>query len=245
MMKYIGRLISGAMGAFNKSPFWFVLSSVISISIGITFFAPISEMYKGLASLPSIGGLLTALFQVARDDAAHKRSIDFQNKQQLFNLGATSHMANTVFDKHVEFSEKYLSEVHKLVASLTSEGPTKSALAHANNLNNLRIDYTAWITPEIEDKLLPFENAVRTIGAKASYVEAIRGQEDSSESRSKAIGEMFDTFSTIMGLESRESKDAETTIKEVMNRVREILNIVELVSIRDFLIDLAASAAKK
>lgn len=151
-MSFIGKVLAGIKVSFNKSPFWFVLSAVVGISMGITFFAPIGEVYKGLASLPSIAGLLTALFQIVRDNAAHRRSVELQNKQQLFNLGATSHMANTVFDKHVEFSEKYLSEVHKLVVTLTREGPTESALAHASNLFKLRIDYTAWITPEIEKK---------------------------------------------------------------------------------------------
>lgn len=47
-----------------------------------------------------------------------------------------------------------------------------------------------------------------------------------------------------MDFESNESKDAEATVKEVKNRVRDILNIIELVSIRDFLVNQAASVAK-
>ncbi len=34
-----------------------------------------------------------------------------QHEQQVFNLGAMSHMAGTVFDKHVQFSELYIEKV--------------------------------------------------------------------------------------------------------------------------------------
>ena len=37
----------------------------------------------------------------------------FREKQQLFDLGVTSHMANVAFDKHVEFSEKYISTMQE------------------------------------------------------------------------------------------------------------------------------------
>uniref|UniRef100_UPI00356A2641 hypothetical protein n=1 Tax=Pontibacterium sp. TaxID=2036026 RepID=UPI00356A2641 len=87
----------------SKRPFWFGLAVIIAVSIGVTFFAPIGEVYKGVAALPAIGGLFAALFQLLRDNAAHERAVELQSSQQLFNLGATSHMANTVFDKHVEF----------------------------------------------------------------------------------------------------------------------------------------------
>ncbi|WP_372836389.1 hypothetical protein [Pontibacterium sp.] len=128
--------------------------------------------------------------------------------------------------------------------TLTREGPTQDALNHAGNLYQLRIDYTAWITPEIDGKLVPFEEAVRKIGAKSGYVDAIRNQEDQSEKRSAAVEEMYDTFASLMDFEAQNEKDAEATAKEVKNRVREILNVSELVMIRDFLVTQAASVAK-
>ncbi len=209
----------------------------------VTFYAPINEIYRGIASLPAVAALSAALFQLLRDNASHQRSLQLQQEQQLFNLGATSHMANTVFDKHVEFSEKYLAEVHELVVTLTKEGPTQLALDHAGKLYSLRIAYTAWITPEIDKKLFPFEQAVREIGAKSWLIKALSGAEGKNEERKKAVNEMFDTFSSVMDISEREVKDEDATVVEVKNRVREILQVNELISIREYLIHRASSTS--
>ena len=155
--------------------YWFGIAIIVGASLGVTFLAPINDVYKGIASLPGVAGLTAALFQLVRDHAAHQRNLEIQQEQQIFNLGATSHMANSVFDKHVEFCEKYLAEVHQTVVTLTREGPTKEALDHARKLYTLRIEYTAWITPKIDKKLIPFEKAVRNIGAKSGLVNALSG----------------------------------------------------------------------
>ena len=226
--------------------FWIGLTVIVSISLGVTFFAPINEIYKGIAALPSVAGLAAALFQLVRDYSAHKRTEALEKRRHLFNLGATSHMANTVFDKHVEFSEKYLAEVHQCVVTLTREGPTREALNHAGNLYTIRVEYTAWITPEIEEKLMPFESAVRQIGAKAGLVSALdRSEKADSEVRLKAIQEMYDIFSSVMDLEPEVLIDAEATVKEVKIRVRDILGVDKLVQIREFLINEASSVTSE
>jgi hypothetical protein len=226
-----------------KKVFWFGTVVVIGLSLVVTFLAPINDVYKGIASLPGIAGLFAALFQLIRDNTAHQRNIEIQQEQQLFNLGATSHMANSVFDKHVEFCEKYLSEVHQLVVTLTREGPTKEALEHAGKLYTLRIEYTAWITPEIEEKLMPFEQAVRNIGAKSGLVKALSGMKIRDSTRSKALEEMYDVFSNLMGISETKVKDEDATVAEVKNRVREILQVNQLVTIREYLISKAATVA--
>ncbi|MDI5986271.1 hypothetical protein QLQ85_15870 [Halomonas sp. M4R5S39] len=227
---------------FNGS-FWFGIAAIVGVSLGVTFFAPISEVYRGVAALPSVGGLAVALFQLIRDRSAHQRKLELQNEQNLFNLGATSHMANTIFDKHVEFCEKYLSEVHQVVVTLTREGPTQEALDHASNLYSLRIAHTAWITPEIDEKLMPFERGVRTIGANAGLVRALTGEEDREGTRSEAIREMYDIFKSLMDIGEVDVKDGDATVVAVKNRVREILQVNELVAIREYLISKAASIA--
>ncbi len=221
--------------------FWLGIAIIVGVSLGVTFFAPINDLYKGIASLPGVAGLFTALFQLVRDHAAHQRNLEIQQEQQLFNLGATSHMANSVFDKHIEFCEKYLAEVHQTVVTLTREGPTKEALNHARKLYTLRIEYTAWITPEIDEKLMPFEKAVRNIGAKSGLVDALSGAEGRDETRTKALEEMYDVFSNLMGIGEVKVKDEDATVVEVKNRVREILQVNELVLIREYLINRASA----
>lgn len=229
-----------------KKIFWIGTAIIVAISFGITFFAPINDIFKGIAYLPGVAGLASALFQLLRDSAAHQRKLEIQKEQQLFNLGATSHMANSVFDKHVEFCEKYLMEVHQTVVTLTREGPTKKALDHTGNLHSLRIEYTAWITPEIEKKLMPFEKAVKDIGAKSWFIDALKGEVDQKEQRIKAIEEMYDIFRNLMKMGEPKVKDEDATVTEVKNRVREILQVNQLVDIREYLINRAAySAANK
>lgn len=223
--------------------FWLGIAIIVGVSLGVTFFAPISDMYKGVSSLPGIAGLSAALFQLIRDHSAHRRNLEIQQEQQLFNLGATSHMANSVFDKHVEFCEKYLVEVHQTVVTLTREGPTKEALKHAGNLYTLRVEYTAWITSEMDENLMPFEKAVRKIGAKSGLVDALSDAEGRDETRTNALEEMYDVFSKLMGIGEVEVKDEDATVVEVKNKVREILQVNELVKIREYLINRASSAA--
>jgi hypothetical protein len=222
--------------------FWVGIAIVVGVSLGVTFFAPINDEYKGIASLPGVAGLAASLFQLVRDHAAHQRNLELQQEQQLFNLGATSHMANSVFDKHVEFCEKYLAEVHQTVVTLTKEGPTKEALEHAGNLYFLRVEYTAWITPDMDEKLMPFEKAVRNIGAKSGLINALSGTESRDETRTKALEEMYDVFSNLMGIGKVIVKDEDATVVEVKNRVREILQVNQLVLIREYLINRASSA---
>ena len=223
--------------------FWFWIIVIIVVSLAVTFCAPINETFRGIAVLPSVAGLAAAIFQLLRDYSSYQRNIEIQKKQQLFNLGATSHMANTVFDKHVEFCEKYLSEVHQLVVTLTKEGPKQNALDHAGKLYDLRIEYTAWITQEIEDKLMPFETAIREMGANASFIQMFSGSSEQDENRLRAVEKMYDIFKDVLEISADGPKDETVTVRVVKNKVREILGIDELVAIRDYLIQESAKVA--
>lgn len=223
--------------------YWIGVIIVVAISLGVTFFAPINEFFKSLSAVPAIGALLFPVFQLYRDSTAQARATQLQNEQQLFNLGATSHMANVVFDKHVEFCEKYLSEVHETTLTLFQKGPVKEALDHASNLYSLHIEYTAWITPDMTRKLEPFEKAIRQIGADAGLVSALDNADDKEEARSKAIDRMYATLVKTLNLEKLdiEHSDSNSSAIAVQSAVRDILRIDQLVSIREQLIEKASS----
>lgn len=225
--------------------FWLGIVAIVGSSAAIAFFAPISEFFKGLTTIPAIGALSFAAFQIFRDHLSHLRTAELQNQQQLFNLGATSHMANVVFDKHVEFCEKYISEVHETTLTLFQKGPTKEALNHAGSLYKLRIEYSAWITPEMVSKLEPFEDAIRHMGADAGLVAALETTDDKDGVRSNAIERMYDTFRKTLNLEEfpDEDPDAVNSAKAIQNAIRKILQVDELVHIREHLVKNAASLA--
>ena len=68
-------------------------------------------------------------------------------------LGATSHMAIVAFDKHVLFSEEYVTEVNNTLRTLFREGPSEEVLKHARELYNLRQKYFVWLTNNLDLKL--------------------------------------------------------------------------------------------
>ncbi len=228
----------------NMSRF-FVLSVgvIVLVSFLLVAYIPVDNFVKGMIATPGVIGLCSALFQIVRDEASHKKNKQSQEIEHYFHLGAASHMAATVFDKHVEFCEKYLIEVHQLVVTLTREGPTKSALKHAGNLYSIRIEYTAWITPEIESQLMPFENAVRRIGANSNFIHALDGGERFDGQREKAVEEMFEIFNNLMDIDQNQGRDAEATVIAVKEKVRQILQISELTAIREALVKRASASA--
>ena len=127
--------------------------------------------------------MLTILYQLIRDEAAFEHNLKIQNQQQSFGLGATSHMANKVFDKHVEFCEKYLVEVHKIANQLFRSGPTKDAVDFANSLYTLKLEYATWLTDDINNSLFPFEQALRELGAAKGFIDDTINTEKYAEER--------------------------------------------------------------
>ena len=141
------------------------------MAIIFAWIVPTSDLFKGIIASPAVGALFGALYQILRDQAAFEKQKYFDDRKRIFDIGAASHMANTAFDKHVEFCEEYMQEVHSTVATLFKEGPSKEALTHANNSYKLRQKYAAWLTDEINTNLEPYEQIVREIGAGSGFVE--------------------------------------------------------------------------
>ena len=95
------------------------LIAVMVFSFGAAYFLPLEKVLLGIIATPGGLALFGALYQILRDQSAHERKIELQRRQEIFNLGATSNMANVAFDKHVEFCGKYMSEVHDTVSTLS------------------------------------------------------------------------------------------------------------------------------
>lgn len=223
---------------------WLLIITIVIVTLGIAFLAPVDETFKGIATVSTVAALFTALFQLLQDKKASEEREKLQNEQHLFNLGATSHMANIVFDKHVEFCEKYLEEVHELANTLFREGPHQSVSTHAGKLYRLRLVYTAWVTPEMVGKLDSFESAVRKIAANAGFVNSTNIGSDVDEiARSAAITEMHKIFREIMGYEASSVADSDISVDTIVNDIRDILKISDLVHIRDILISKAITAS--
>lgn len=228
-------------------PIYLTLTIVFLASIGAASLVPVSEFISGMIALPGIGALFGALFQIARDSATFEKQKRLQADQQVFSLGASSHMSTVAFDKHVSFCEAYMSEVHETIGVLFREGPTEKAMECAGKLFSLKREYAAWIPKSVALKLEPFENAINEIGVKTHLVSVLKS--DSDNARSKAIDESYNVFVNVMGMEklkegTPEHKE-ELAVENVKESVRGILGINELFEIRNFIIKRSAEYARK
>ncbi len=100
---------------------------VIVISFVVALL-PVNEVLKYITAIPGIGSIFLFLNQLLRDQLAHDRAIELQNKQQDFLLGTASHMSDVVYDKHVVFCETYINRVQDGLQELLRDGPSKISL---------------------------------------------------------------------------------------------------------------------
>jgi hypothetical protein len=183
-----------------------------------------------LAGIPAIAALFGALFQLSRDSIAYDRSVRLEEVKNRFTVGATSHMANVAFDKHVQFCEEHTAEINRTMTFLFRKGPHGDVLQHANTLMDIRIKWTVWLTPEIEARLVAFEGALRTIGAQAELLADLRADEDRADPIRRAYG----TFAAVMGWEAwrGEAVTRDLAAEKVIDGLRTVLGIGELTRLR-------------
>lgn len=215
----------------------FLISFIVSLAL------PVSEILKGIAATPALIALIAAIYQILKDQAAFENKVKISEKEQFFNLGITSHMANVAFDKHSEFCEKYMAELHETIGTLFSVGPTERATAHSANFHKLRCDYSAWLPNDISARLEPFEDAIFKIGNLAGLAKSLQGEVDQREERIAARKEAQRILSQVIEIrESENNIKLDHAISAVKNKIRNILGVNELTKMRTLLIDKAIAS---
>jgi len=205
-----------------------IISVVTVVSLLAAFFLPIPEWAKGIVSLPAAAGLAGVLFQLFRDRVAHERAVDLQRKEQMFNLGIASHMANVAFDKHIEFCELYIQQIQIGLGDLLARGPTTEVLKFCDKLGGARFQYRSWITSEVWDRLLLFEVALRKLGAGASVLEHSPVSEGSSQ-RADQIDKLFHD---ILAVKEGTELEKDLAASRVIRYLQDFLGIEELSRLR-------------
>lgn len=212
---------------------YIMLLALVAVSFVTTWLLPVSEAFKGISAVPGVGALLMMLFQIWRDQLTYERQKELQRKQMIFNLSVTSHMANVAFDKHVQFCEKYIAQMHKGLIHLFREGPREDALSLASELLKIRGEFRTWMTDDITQKILPYEQALRKIGVRAGRLERL----PVGEKRSKVVDEMSKIFSDVIGIKDNEDYVDETIATEkIITHLQQVLGIQELTKLRQKLI---------
>lgn len=176
------------------------------------------------------------LVQGWQDQVAHERSLELQRKQHDFGLGIASHMANVVFDKQVEFSEKYAQTVYTVIQKMGQEGPSENALSYSKELQNIRISSAPWISEQLNQNLMPYEAALREIGALATLERTY----PNDPSRSDHVHKMFAIFAKFLGIDFEGTgKEPEDFALAILEHLKDILNIPDLELLRRKIVQLA------
>jgi len=212
-------------------------AAIFTVSLAFYYWNPGDAAIQFLAGIPLVGTLIAALIQILRDQAAHERAMLVLAAQNRFSLGASSHMANVAFDKHVQFSEEYAEKVFKTLSTLFKKGPTQEVLQHTGNLYTLQQKYAVWLTSRVEKDLETFESALRRIGASAGYIR----DDPSAEDRQQRLDEMYQTFAEVMGFEKWQGEQLtdELAISMMIRRLRKILGTEELTEMRSAIVSKA------
>lgn len=207
------------------------------VSVAIAAVQPVGDYVRVVASVPAAAAVVAAMFQMLRDQIAHDRARSLQNAQNGFAMGATSHMAQLAFDKHVAFSEAYIAELFLTLTTLFREGPTGQVFEHTRSLYAIRQLYAVWLTPSIESELDRFELALRKIGANAHFVEV----DLAHPKRSEAIDEMYDLYKEVTSMTEGDVKTIRTdrAILTIIQSLRRVLGIEELTQLRQKLVSAA------
>lgn len=215
----------------------FIISATIFILAGDK-----SEIVQALSGIPLVSSLVGALFQIMRDHASHERTLLAMDHQNRFVLGASSHMANIAFDKHVEFCEEYVREANEALYTIFRHGPSGKVLEHAANLYRIQQKHAVWLTSKIEQDLEPFQAALRQMGASAEYVRETTGDPTAAQ-RQEHINRMYTILAKVTGSKEWDGKELtdELAVTSQIRQLRAILGTEELNEMRRALVTKAVS----
>jgi hypothetical protein len=179
-----------------------------------------------------------------KDELKHASDSKLEDAKNQFVIGATSHMANTVFDKHVEFCEAYVREMQMAFAVLMRRGTTEEIRENADLLQDIRLKARVWLPPSISDRLVTYERALRWIATYDSQQKAYGamqgwrerpGYEAELDRVLKLYSEMVDE-----GQKPEDALRPSVRTSDVIEEIKKILGIEELTRLRSELIKRAS-----
>ena len=225
-------------------PVYSILAIVFALSLGTAFVLPTADILRWISSAPALVALIGVVLQIFRDHAQHEKALVVQRDQQHFVLGVTSHMADVAFDRHVEFCEKYISQMQETLSTLFREGPTRKCLELAARLADIRLSFRTWLTSDIQKKILPFEEALTKIAGMHIELEGL----PVGGKRTQMVEAMHNTFADVLGLsrlEGRGNCDETVVAGRIMDHLQDILGVKQLVHLRIALVDEAVKTLEK
>lgn len=201
---------------------------IACLSFVCVIFLPIPEFGKNVMTSPLAVALIAALYKIIMDDARFQKERFLKQEDRIHALSISSHMAAVAFDKHAEFSEKYLEVMRQGLKDLWAKGPCKEAGDLARKLNDTRLDYAAWVTKDIRDSLFPFEHALTMIGVNNEFFRDMPvGKE-----RSSMVQEVHSLFKQVMEIGENSEESKEIGVSKIIEKIQDLLGINELTQLR-------------
>ncbi|NOS76847.1 MAG: hypothetical protein HOP35_02770 [Nitrospira sp.] len=225
-------------------PVYIALAVVGGLSFLAASYFATADFERALYGSPATLALIGALYQILRDHSQHEKARALQQSDQHFILGITSHMADVAFDKHVEFCEKYMTQMQKTLSTLFQDGPSGNCLELSSQLANIRLSSRTWLTADIQNKILPFEEALTQIAGRHIMLNNL----PVGDERTKVVQEMHNTFADVLGLtrlEARGENDASVAPRVIMDHLQDILGVKQLVQLRIKLVDQSVKTLEK
>jgi hypothetical protein len=169
-----------------------------------------------------------------RHELRRAHELQMEEAKNRFTVGATSHMADVVFDKHVQFCDEYAIEAHAAMELLFRQGPTREIFQNEAKLLKVRTHWAIWLPPELEERLDVFQQNLRTIGAYAPPI--IEGEAPSVD-----IRKSYNAFAAAMGWPDWQGErvDADAATQRAIYELSKILGVWELTRLRAKLISTA------
>ncbi len=201
----------------------FILSLLVAIIQSDPFF-------RSISTIPAILSLIGILWQYVRDEMAYENNRRLQNEQNQFNLAATSHMANIVFEKQVAFCEEYIVTLDQALSHLLKDGPSKAIEEFLDRLVATKKKYVTWLSSELVERLEVIESEMRRIVVSDYLINHVQQKEPE---RSIYLSEMRKSFNRLIGVNNKDDEfDSKQTVKNVLEYVKGILGITELETLR-------------
>lgn len=206
---------------------YIAITVVCALSLCAAAFLPVSDLAEAVIASPAAVALFAALYQLMRDEAKFQKAKILKEEERLHALSISSHMAVVAFDKHAEFSEKYLKEIRVSMPILFREGPTTEALDFAERLRDIRLDYSAWVATETKEALWPFEKALRTVGINKYILK----DTPIGDRRNRLVDEAHELFAKILEMKNEEDT-AEEGVSKAVSKIQGLLGVNELTKLR-------------
>jgi hypothetical protein len=220
---------------------YFKASLIFAISLAVSALPAVPDVIKNLLVVPAVGSLSLMLIELFRDQLAHERAVELQNKQQNFTLGVASKMAEIVFEKQVKFVEAYIEIVNEIVELMRGKGFTQEVMQPALKLGEIRKANTAWVSEQTDAQLEEFEYALRDLAGTVKMMdEGLSFESDALAIRKAA----YTRWKQITGRSVPADGEPNVQFGYILKQIKHILKTDELVELRDIAIESATKRVR-